>query len=237
MYWAATALPLSRFAESIRLLKLAIDLNPATASNKIIGITSALPNEGKSTIAASLAQVIARTGKRVVLVDCDLRNPSLTDNLAPNARAGILDVLSGTRSLEDVIWRDTNRTLALLPARKSPSPSQISDVLLADQTRKLFENLRATHDYVVVDLPPLAPVADVRATGPLVDCFVMVVEWGATKIDVVQHALHTAPNVCESLAGVVLNKTDMTALKRYENYCRDYYDDNHYARYVQASAE
>ena len=237
MYWAATAMPLSRFAELIRLMKIAIDLNPAMTSNKIIGITSALPNEGKSTIAASLAQVIARAGKRVVLVDCDLRNPSLTDHLAPNARAGILEVLSGIRPLEDVIWRDTKKALALLPARRTSSPSQTSEILLADQTKKLFENLRATHDYVVVDLPPLAPVADVRVTAPLVDCFVLVVEWGVTKIDVVQHALHTAPTVCESLAGVVLNKTDMVALKRYENYCNDYYNDNHYARYTQASAE
>ena len=75
MYWAATAMPLSRFAESIRSMKLAIDLNPTNTSNKIIGITSALPNEGKSTIAASLAQLIAHAGKQVIIVDCDLRNP------------------------------------------------------------------------------------------------------------------------------------------------------------------
>ena len=90
---------------------------------------------------------------------------------------------------------------------------------------------------LIVDLPPLAPVVDVRATTPLIDCFVLVVEWGATRIDVVQHALHTAPNVCESLAGAVLNKTDMRALKRYDNYCNDYYDESHYIRYGQVTAE
>src|SRR6266568_9310270 len=71
MYWAAVAMPLSRFAESIRSIKLAIDLNPTKTSNRIVGITSALPDEGKSTIAASLAQLIAHAGKRVIVVDCD----------------------------------------------------------------------------------------------------------------------------------------------------------------------
>jgi succinoglycan biosynthesis transport protein ExoP len=69
----------------------------------------------------------------------------------------------------------------------------------------------------------LSPIVDVRATAPLVDCFVLVVEWAKTKIDVVQHALHTAPNIYENLAGVVLNKTDIKSLARY-NYCTsDYY--------------
>src|SRR6201999_996354 len=98
MYWAATSMPLSRFAESIRSIKLAIDLNPTKTSNKIVGITSALPNEGKSTITASLAQLIAHAGKRVIIVDCDLRNPSLSANLAPNATVGIVEVISGAKS-------------------------------------------------------------------------------------------------------------------------------------------
>ncbi|MDB5610866.1 MAG: Protein-tyrosine kinase [Bradyrhizobium sp.] len=237
MYWAATAMPLSRFAESIRSIKLAIDLNPTKTSNKIVGITSALPNEGKSTVAASLAQLIAHAGKRVIIVDCDLRNPSLSANLAPNASAGIIDVLSGARSLEETIWRDPKTNLVVLPAAKRAPLFHTSEILSAEQTRKLFDKLRASYDYVIVDLPPLAPIVDVRATTPLVDCFILVVEWGRTKIDVVQHALHTAPNVYESLIGTVLNKTDMSAMKRYDNYHNDYYNNEHYTRYGQASAE
>ena len=198
MYWAVAAMPWSRFAESIRLLKLAIELNPTKTSNKIIGITSALPNEGKSSIAAWLGQITARAGKRVIIVDCDLRNPSLSANLAPNAGAGIADVLSGARSLDETIWKDSKTNLFLLPAKRTSLP-QTSEILSGDQASKLFDELRATYDYVVVDLPPLAPVVDVRATTPLIDCFVLVVEWGSTSIDVVQHALHTAPNVYEIL--------------------------------------
>src|ERR1700730_10792754 len=237
MYWAATTMPLSRFAESIRSIRLAIDLNPTNTSNKIVGITSALPNEGKSTIAASLAQLIAHAGKRVIIVDCDLRNPSLSANLAPNAAAGIIDVLSGLRSLEETIWRDPKTNLDFLPAAKRAPLFYTSEILAEEGTRKLFDKLRATYDYVIVDLPPLAPIVDVRATTPLVDCFVLIVEWGRTKIDVVQHALHTAPNVYETLIGAVLNKTDMRAMKRYDNYHNDYYNNEYYTRYGQIAAE
>jgi exopolysaccharide transport family protein len=237
MYWAATVMPLSRFAESIRSIKLAIDLNPTKTSNKIVGITSALPNEGKSTITASLAQLIAHAGKRVIVVDCDLRNPSLSNNLAPGATAGIIDVLSGARSLEETVWRDPKTNLAFLPAAKRAPLFHTSEILSADQTRKLFDKLRATYDYVIVDLPPLAPIVDVRATTPLIDCFILVVEWGRTKTDVVQHALHTAPNVYEALVGTVLNKTDMRAMKRYDSYRNDYYNNEHYTRYGQVTAE
>jgi succinoglycan biosynthesis transport protein ExoP len=237
MYWAATAMPLSRFAESIRSIKLAIDLNPTKTSNKIVGITSALPNEGKSTIAASLAQLIAHAGKRVIVVDCDLRNPSLSANLAPDATAGIIDVLSGARSLEETIWRDPRTNLAFLPSAKRTPLFHTSEILSSEQTGKLFDKLRASYDYVIVDLPPLAPIVDVRATTPLIDCFILVVEWGRTRTDVVQHALHTAPNVYEALIGTVLNKTDMRAMKRYDSYLNDYYNNEHYTRYGQVAAE
>jgi succinoglycan biosynthesis transport protein ExoP len=237
MYWAASSMPLSRFAESIRSIKLAIDLNPTKTSNKVIGITSSLPNEGKSTIAISLAQLIGHAGKQVIIVDCDLRNPSLSTNLAPAATAGIVDVLSGTRSLEEAIWRDPETNLAFLPSAKRGPLFHTSEMLSAEKTRRLFDHLREIYDYVIVDLPPLAPIVDVRAAAPLIDAFILVVEWGRTRTDVVEHALHTAPNVYESLIGTVLNKTNMRAMKRYNNYHDDYYNNEHYIRYGQAAAE
>jgi exopolysaccharide transport family protein len=237
MYWTASAMPLSRFAESIRAIKLAIDLNPTKTSNKIIGITSSLPNEGKSTIAASLAQLIAHAGKQVIIVDCDLRNPSLSAHLAPSASAGIVDVISGARSLEETIWRDPKTNLVFLPAAKRAPLFHTSEVLSAEQTRNLFDKLRATYDYIIVDLPPLAPIVDVRATAPLIDCFILVVEWGRTRTDVVEHALRTAPNVYEALIGAVLNKTNMRAMKRYNNYHSDYYNHEYYTPYGHVTAE
>jgi capsular exopolysaccharide synthesis family protein len=234
--WAATAMPSSRFAESIRSLRVAIDLDPNRTPSKVVGLTSTLPNEGKSTIAASLAQLIATSGKRAIVVDCDLRNPSLSATLAPLANVGIADVVSGARSLEDTVWTDSATKLDFLPGMGA-SPSNTIDILSNEQTKKLFDQLRETYDYVIVDLPPLAPIVDVRVTTPLIDSFMLVVEWGRTTVDVVEHALNTAPNVYDALLGIVLNKTDMKAMKRYSSHHRDYYSDEHYIHYGQLTAE
>ena len=231
IHHAVIAMPLSRFAEAIQSIKLAIDLNPNKTSNQVIGITSALPNEGKTTIAASLAQLIGHGGKKVIIVDCDLRNPSLSTSLAPNAAAGIIEVINGNHSLEETIWRDPETNLVLLPAVRRGPLFHTSEILAAEAMRQLFDRLRATYDYVIVDLPPLTPLVDVRVTSPLIDSFILVVEWGRSRIDVVRHALHTAPNIYECLVGAVLNKTDIKAMMRYDTYGSDYYSDNHYARY------
>ncbi|CCD84544.1 putative exopolysaccharide polymerization protein, ExoP-like [Bradyrhizobium sp. ORS 285] len=233
--WAASAMPSSRFAESIRSLKVAIEQDPSRSSRKVFGLTSALPDEGKSVIAASLAQSFASSGKRVIVVDCDLRNPSLSAMLAPHACTGIVDVVTGARPLEDALWTDPVTRLQFLPAKGAASGS--SDILANEQMRRLFEQLRDAYDYVIVDLPPLAPVVDARAISGLLDSFVLVVEWGRTPADVVEHALNTAPNVYDALLGVVLNKTDMKALKRYANHFGDYYNHKYYARYGSVMAE
>ncbi|WP_247774094.1 AAA family ATPase [Bradyrhizobium sp. 192] len=224
-------MPLSRYTEAIRSIKLAIDHNPAKISSQVIGITSALPNEGKTTLAASLAQLIGHTGKKVIIVDCDLRNPSLSSILAPRAACGLIEVANGSRSFTDAIWRDPTTNLAFLPAVRRGHLLHTSEILCADAISKLFDRLRAEYDYVIVDLPPLTPLVDVRATSSLIDCYVLVVEWGRTKIDVVQHALHTAPNIHELLIGVVLSKTDTKAMARYDGHRSYYYHDSHYIRY------
>jgi exopolysaccharide transport family protein len=231
IHHAVVGMPLSRFTEAIRAIKLAIDLSPNKTSNQVIGITSAVPNEGKTTIAASLAQLIGHSGKKAIIVDCDLRNPSLSSSLAPNAVAGIIEVINGSRSLEETVWRDPKTNLVFLPAVRRGPLFHTSEILSAESMRQLFDRLRATYDYIIVDLPPLAPLVDVRVTSPLIDCIVLVVEWGRSKIDVVQHALHTAPNIYECVIGAVLNKTDIKAMIRYDTYRSDYYSDNHYAHY------
>jgi succinoglycan biosynthesis transport protein ExoP len=228
---AVVNMPSSRFAEAVRSIKLAIDLSPGKAANQIIGITSALPNEGKTTIASSLAQLIGRTGKKVIIVDCDLRNPSLTASLAPNAATGLVEVINGDHSLTETVWRDPKTDLVFLPAVRREPLFHSSEILAAEATRGLFNQLRASYDYVIVDLPPLTPLVDVRLTSPLIDVFIMVVEWGRTKINVAQHALHRAPNVYENLIGVVLNKTDIKSMLRYDTQHSDYYSDTHYTRY------
>ena len=228
--WTVDDSPLSRFAEAVRSVKLAVDLGVPEKS-KVIGITSAIPNEGKSTISANLALLIAQVGARVLLVDGDLRNPSLSRALAPVAKGGILEVVSGESSLKDVVWTDPSTNMAFLPAAMPFRLAHSSEILSNDLTKQLFKELRQSYDYIIVDLSPLVPVIDVRATTNLVDAYVLVVEWGRTKIKLVEHALSEAENVYENLLGVVLNKANMDIVHRYDGYLDGYYRNKHFARY------
>jgi polysaccharide biosynthesis transport protein len=220
--------PLSPFAESIRAVKVSVDLSSAVKSNKIIGITSSLPNEGKSTIAASLAQLSADAGARVILVDCDLRKPSLSPALAPNATAGLIEVITNTANFDEAIWSDPSTLLSFLPVVVRTRLTHSSEILASEAMKRLFVRLRESYDYVIVDLPPLVPLVDVRVATHLLDCYVFVVAWGNTKIGVVELALGTARGVYDNLLGVVLNKVDFKALRRYEGHGDS---DRHYARY------
>ena len=222
--------PLSRFAEAVRAVKLAVDLGVAEKS-KVIGITSAIPNEGKSTISVNLALLMAQVGARVLLVDGDLRNPSLSRALAPRAKRGILEVISGKLSLEEAVWTDPSTNLAFLPAAMPFRLTHSNEIFSNDLTKQFFKELRQSYDYIIVDLSPLVPVIDVRATTNLVDAYVLVVEWGKTKIKLVEHALSEAENVYENLLGVVLNKANMDIVQRYDGHLGDYYHNKHFARY------
>jgi succinoglycan biosynthesis transport protein ExoP len=229
--WHVVDSPFSRFTESIRAIKISGDLFGVSKSNKVIAITSSLPNEGKSTIGASLAQLMAHSGSRVILLDCDLRNPVLSGRLTPDANSGLIEVLSGRAALEDVTWTDPSTKLTFLPCVLKSRVAHTSEILASAATEKLFDRLREAYDYVVVDLSPLAPVVDVRTTSNLVDSYVFVIEWGRTKIDVVEHALGAARGVYDNLLGVVLNKADINVLSRYESYRGKYYYNRYYARY------
>jgi succinoglycan biosynthesis transport protein ExoP len=229
--WTVVDSPFSRFAESIRSIKVAVDLNEIVKSNKVIGFTSSLPLEGKSTMTAALALLIAQAGGRVILLDCDLRNPSLTGTLAPSAKAGFIDVISETAAIEDVLWTDPKTNLSFLPAVIKSRVAHTNEILASAATKRLFDELRQRYEYIIVDLPPLAPVVDVRTTTHLVNSYVFVIEWGGTKIDVVKKALADAPGVYDNLLGTVLNKADVSQLNRYEAHRGAYYDNKHYARY------
>jgi polysaccharide biosynthesis transport protein len=174
--------------------------------------------EGKSTVAANLAQLIAHAGKNVILVDGDLRNPSLTRHLAGEAQNGLLEVLGGKVELGDALQIDNDTGLAFLPVLIESRLAHSNEILASDAFRDLLARLRKAYDYVIIDLPPLAPVVDVRATTTIIDSYVFVVEWGRTRIKVVRHQLVAAPEIYERLLGVVLNKANIKVLERYENY-------------------
>jgi succinoglycan biosynthesis transport protein ExoP len=229
-FWRVIDSPSAIFAESIRSIKLAINYG-GKGSNRVIGFTSALPNEGKSTIAAAVAQLTAKVAERVIIVDCDLRIPSLSRRWAPNATMGITDVISGARSLEETVWKDPVTNLFFLPAVQT-APSFASEVLGSESIKKLIDRLRESFDFVIIDLPPLVPIVDARAVAHVVDCVILVIEWGCTGIGVVRHALDTAPDLHQAIIGAALNKTKMDRVFKYDVQHKSIYKNKYYAKYA-----
>ncbi|MDA9498239.1 polysaccharide biosynthesis tyrosine autokinase [Bradyrhizobium sp. CCBAU 11357] len=224
-------IPLSRFAEAVRSLKVAVDLNSIVRENRVLAVTSTLPSEGKSTLSSNLAQLMAHSGARVILVDADLRNPSLSRALVPHAEIGLVDVIAQKVQLDDALIVDPETKLSMLPAGKTSKLLHTNEILASHPMRELVARLRSKYDYVVLDMPPMAPVVDVRVTSSFVDSYVFVIEWGKTKMDVVKHNLRGAPEIQDKLLGVVLNKADTKLLARYESYHGRYYYQKYYARY------
>ena len=208
--------PFSPFSEAVRSIKFAVDLNRGSSSSKVFGLTSCFPGEGTSTVATALAELVAQVGARTILVDCDLRNPSLSRELAPTAVAGIIEVTSGNKCLEETIWTDRTTNMDFLPTVVGSRLENTSQVLASDAIKSLFDALRLRYNYIIVDLSPLAPVVDVRATTHLVDSYILLVEWGRTKIDPALHALEGARGIREKMLGVVLNKVNMDIIGRYQ---------------------
>lgn len=224
--------PFSRFSEGFRSIKLASDLsNHGSASNKVLGITSALPNEGKSTISEALAQTVAQSGSRTLLIDGDIRNPRLTARLTPNAQLGLIHVVAGKADWREVVWIDPQTNLHFLPCAVTSRFSNSSDLLASQQMEKLFLDLRQHYDRIILDLSPLAPVVDVRATRGLADTYILVIEWAKSKVDVVERVLAETPIVRERMLGAVLNKVNVAVMSRYDTYGAAYYRNRYYKRY------
>jgi polysaccharide biosynthesis transport protein len=223
--------PLSSFSETLRSCKIAIDLNIAKAS-KIVGVVSTLPGEGKSTIALNLAQVLAKSG-RTLLIDTDLRNPGTTRAIGQHAQAGLIQVLTEGLPYTSVLLHDPASGLDVLPVVVKRRITHSSELLASPQMHQLLSRVSAEYDYVVLDLPPLAPVVDARSIAGRIDGFIMVVEWGVVSRKVVQQTMAAERQIAERTLGVVLNKVDVQKLKLYREYgSSDYYSSRYSSYYV-----
>lgn len=217
MLWNAVDAPNSAYADAIRSIKLSLD-SGADAGCQVIGLTSYMPAEGKSTIAAGVASQLAATGRRVMLIDCDVRNPSLSRALFPDAKLGLLDVAIGEANLAQVMWRDTATNLTFLPMVPNPSLRNPTEALASRNVKLLIESLKNYCDFIIVDMAPLISTVDVLAVSRFVESYMFVIEWGTTKMEAVRHALGNAPAVQMKMRGAVLNKVDFAGLASYEPY-------------------
>jgi succinoglycan biosynthesis transport protein ExoP len=208
--------PFSATAEALRHVKVAIDLNPT--DRKVIGIVSALPGEGKTTIAATFAAFIAKSGARTLLIDGDLRNPSISNTLGYRNSPGLLDLVTNKSSVQELVIHDLKYKFDFLPSSTQIKPSNSSDILTSPAVKQMLKVAANDYDYVLVDLPPVLAVVDVKAAAHLFDAFIMVVEWGSTSTDDIVRAVATSSTLSEKLIGTILNKADVTDMRRMEGY-------------------
>jgi polysaccharide biosynthesis transport protein len=220
--------PFSATAEALRYIKVAIDLHPT--EGKVIGIVSALPGEGKTTVATAFAAFAAKNGARILLIDADLRNPAMTRLLGHAAAPGLLNLAASDMSFDQLVITEEKYKFDFLPASTQIEFSNSSDVLNSVVVRDMLEKARRDYDYVIVDLPPILPVVDVKAVAHLFDGFALVVEWGSTSVDEIVRATGASPIMSDRLLGAILNKADESVMRRLEGYSNrryEYYSKSH----------
>lgn len=205
--------PRSAPAEAIRRLRTNLQFVGAASASKSVVVTSSVPAEGKSTTAINLAVSLADAGSRVILVDADLRRPSVAEYLGLEGRAGLTSVLIGRADAEDVIqpWRDSG--LDILSS--GPVPPNPSELLGSPAMVDLLAKLEASYDVVLLDTPPLLPVTDATILTRLVGGALVIV--GADRIHRAQLAesLETLETAEAQLYGLVLNKIARRDAKPY----------------------
>ncbi len=198
--------PGSMYAESVRIARTGLArLQPPA---KTIAITSALPQEGKSTTSASLARVFAAGGERVLLVDCDVRRAGLNHSIPTSSSAsapGLLDVLSGNAKFDDALIPDRVEGLDVIYV---PEPRPTADDLFEQQMEPFLAQAREKYDRIILDLPPLGGLADGRIIAPLADATLLVVRWGSTPASALESAAHWLEADGANVAGAVFSIVD-----------------------------
>jgi succinoglycan biosynthesis transport protein ExoP len=222
--------PQSQMAESYRALRTSLLLSNLGAPPKVIMITSALPQEGKTTTSINCAVVLAQKGIRVLLIDADLRRPSIHKTLGMGPRSGLSNVLTGSATLQQTITRSpVLPNLFILPAG-TPPPNP-AELLASANMRDVLEELRAQYDHIVVDTPPTLSVTDAVVLSPRADAIVLVIRSGQTTKQALRRSRDVLLQVNAKVSGVLLNAVDLTSPDYYyyyeykSKYSRYYRDD------------
>jgi succinoglycan biosynthesis transport protein ExoP len=221
--------PMSSFAEAIRGLQLGLSLSNVDAEPKVIIVSSSVPGEGKTTIAISLARQAARGGKKVVIIDGDLRRPNVAKQLGiTDVTLDLCDLLAGKANLAQCLIKDPRSDAYVIPCiRTPPSPA---DILLSHAMEKLVTELRASCDLVIIDSAPLLPVNDTKILSRLADSILFVTRWEKTPREAARTAVRALEDIRAPIAGIALARADATRFQYYNYGYQSYYS---YAKYYQ----
>jgi len=226
------ARPQSQVAESYRALRTSLLLSSLGAPPKVVLVTSALPQEGKTTTSINSAIVLAQKGARVLLIDADLRRPGVAKSLAMTSPLGLSNVLAGAARLEEAITRST-----LLPnlfvLTSGPVPPNPAELMASQEMKQILETLKEKFDHIVIDTPPALSVTDAVVLSPIVDAVILVIRSGQTTKQALRRARDLLLQVNARVTGVLLNAVDLRSPEYYYYY---EYRGKYGARYYRDSA-
>lgn len=191
--------------EAYRVIRTSIQFAQAGKELKTLAVTSCVPNEGKSMTAANLAVVLTQqAGKSVLLLDCDMRNPTVHKNFGLSNKLGLSNCISMDTPLSAAV--QATKVDNLYAVTSGVIPPNPSELLGSERMRELLQEAREIYDYVLIDLPPVLPVADALVLGAVVDGVVLVIKSGEVKVDLARDVKKQLQHAGANILGVVLNK-------------------------------
>jgi len=220
--------PQSQMAESYRALRTSLLLSNLGAPPKVIMMTSALPQEGKTTTSINCAVVLAQKGVRVLLIDADLRRPSIHRTLGMAPHSGVSNVLTGSTTIERAITQTSILPNLDVLTAGTPPPNP-AELLASTNMRDLLARLREQYDHIVIDTPPSLSVTDAVVLSPRADAVVLVIRSGQTTKQALRRSRDILTQVNAKIAGVLLNAVDLSSPDYYYYY--EY--QGKYARYYR----
>jgi capsular exopolysaccharide synthesis family protein len=197
--------PLSAFAEQLRALRAGLSLWPDRP--RIIAVTAAHPKEGKTTVTHALGRLAAMNGERVIVVDCDIRHPSIGNTPWTNASPGLVDYLRERTTLKDIIRKDTASGMDSIAC--GTGEANALGLLMSATMARMLQTLRQDYDLVLLDTPPAEAITDARIVAGLADATLFCIRWRGTSRQVALHALELLEEAHANVVGATLTQVDV----------------------------
>ncbi|WP_210530308.1 polysaccharide biosynthesis tyrosine autokinase [Rubellimicrobium arenae] len=225
--------PTSAASEAVRNLRTSILLSNVDNPPQVIVTTSSVPSEGKTTLAIALAHSMAGLGKRVLVIDGDIRRRTFDAYFTQDkSKGGLMAVISGKASLGDAVMRSEGFGVDVLSSGQRPAVNA-ADLFSSESFQRVVNQARDAYDYVIIDTPPVLVVPDARVIAQQADAVVYVVRWDKTVRGQVEEGLRQLRSVNIAVSGLVLSQIDPKGMRRYgygdrygaySRYGRSYYN-------------
>ncbi|MBU5488064.1 CpsD/CapB family tyrosine-protein kinase [Clostridium sp. MSJ-8] len=206
--------PKGAYAEAFRTVKTNIRYSSTDKDKKVFLVTSTQPGEGKSTVAVNLAMSLSLDNKKVIIIDADLRKPTVHKRLQISGTTGLTDVLVGEAELDDTIIKVNEYLNVLVAGQIPPNPAEL---LASKGMEKLINKFREEYDYVILDGNPICVIADSQILASKVDGVILIARHEYTKKDELVNAKKLVEQVGGHVIGVILNRVRDKS-KRYYYY-------------------